>query len=68
MVRSADEIDDAQQERTLSGGMGGFGRPKVEIKQFGFSVKRELFTYRKELDACGVAPGVFAATRLCGVS
>ena len=33
--------------------MGGVGVPKSRLKQFGFRVKRELFTYKKELDRCG---------------
>lgn len=32
--------------------MAGVGVPKSRLKQFGFTVKRELFTYKKELDAC----------------
>ena len=35
--------------------MGVVGVPKSRLKQFGFRVKRELFTYKKEPDACGVA-------------
>jgi hypothetical protein len=31
--------------------MGGVGLPKSRLKQFGFRVKRELFTYKEELDA-----------------
>ena len=34
--------------------MGGVGVPKSRLKQFGFRVKRELFTYKKELDAAKI--------------
>jgi hypothetical protein len=30
--------------------MAGVGVPKSRLKQFGFRVKRELFTYKKELE------------------